>query len=353
MTSAVLLLVERVGNRRRLEEWIRGERGLGLARPGGAADLLLVDGPGLAARRDELEAARAREQPAFLPLLLVVPARDAHLVTPAVWAEVDDVVTTPIRAPELRLRVERLLARRRTTLEAAAQARELRRSNTDLERFAFVAAHELRSPLTVVSGFVETLAGRYRGVLEPRAVVLLDEALEGCRRMSSLVEDILAHSRVGGRVRLAQVDLRRLVADALAELKPQLEESGATVDVGPLPTVRTDPTLIRVVFRNLLANAVKFRRDGVAPAIEVTGGRDGDGWTFCVADNGIGIRPEDASRVFELFERGGGERYAGSGIGLATSRRIVEELGGRIWASPGERSGAVIRFTLPAEARSR
>lgn len=350
MTAAALLLVERAGNRAQLEGWVRGQRGLRLARPGVEPDLVLVDGPGFASRRDDLEAVRAAAGSSFLPVLFVVPGRDAQLVTPEVWATVDDVVTTPIRAPELEVRVERLLARRRTSLETVEHAEELRRSNTDLERFAFVAAHELRSPLTVVSGFVETLSGRYRGALEDGAVQLLDEALEGCRRMSTLVDDILAHSRVGRRVRLTIVNTRRLVDEALAELAPELAESGARVDVHDLPTVRTDRTLLRLVFRNLLANAIKFRRADCPPVVEVSAERDGFEWVFCVADNGIGISEDDALRVFEIFQRGrGGDDYAGSGIGLATCRRIVEELGGRIWASPGERNGAVVRFTLPAE----
>lgn len=349
MTASVLLLVERAGNRRQLENWVRGERGLRLAPDGDVADLVLVDGPGFAARRDELEEARARDHPAFLPLLFAVPARDVHLLTPGVWAAVDDVVTTPIRASELRLRVERLLARRRASLETAQQAEELRRSNTDLERFAFVAAHELRSPLAVVSGFVETLATRYRDVLEDGATQLLDEAVAGCRRISGLVDDILAHSRVGRTVRLTEVSAERLVRDALAELAAEIEESGAEIRLEPLPTVRADRTLLRLVFRNLLANAIKFRRPNRTPVVEVSAECDGGEWVFCVADNGIGIRAEEAARVFELFQRGrDGTRYTGSGIGLATCRRIVEELGGRIWASPGERSGAVIRFTLPA-----
>jgi signal transduction histidine kinase len=350
MTAAVLLLVERAGNRAQLEGWVRDERGLRLARPGVLPDLVLVDGPGFVSRRSDLDAVRAAAGHGFLPVLFVVPARDAQLVTPEVWAAVDDVVTTPIRAPELRVRVARLLARRRASVETLEQAEELRRSNTDLERFAFVAAHELRSPLTVVSGFVETLSGRYRGALEDGAARLLDEALEGCRRMSALVDDILAHSRVGRSVRLTRVSTRRLLDEALAELAPELEASGAAVAVGDLPTIRTDRGLLRLVFRNLVANAVKFRRAGRTPEIEVSAERDGFEWVFCVADNGIGIPEDEALRVFEIFQRGrDGADYAGSGIGLATCRRIVEELGGRIWASPGERDGAVIRFTLPAE----
>lgn len=349
MSEAVLLLVERTGNRRQLDAWIREERGLHPAGTDEHPDLVVADGPGLAARRHVLEAERERGTPVFLPCLLVVPARDARLVTPELWRVVDDVVTTPLRPEELRLRTDRLLARRRAARDEAARTEELRRSNTDLERFAFVAAHELRSPLAIVGGFVETLSRRYRGVLEDGASVLLDEALEGCRRMSVLVDDVLAYSRVGRRLDVSELDVSEVVREALAELRSDVEDSGAEVEIGELPAVRADRSMLRLVFRNLLANGIKFRRPGQAPRIVVSAEPGEDEWVFCVADDGIGIPPAEAQRIFEIFERGrDGVGYSGSGIGLATCRRVVGELGGRIWCSPGERNGAVFRFTIPA-----
>ena len=351
MTGELLLLVERRGNRQQLEEWAKRAAALRIVgdRAGVDADLIIVDGPGLARHRERLERERMSADSAFLPVLLVLPERQAEQVTPDLWTVIDDVATTPIRPAELRVRVDRLLSRRRTSLESAFRAEELTRSNTDLERFAFVAAHELRSPLAVVTGFVETLGVRHRDALSEGAASLLDEALAGCRRMAGIVDDLLASSRAHQRVPHGRVDCNVVVADALAELRREVEESGAAIRVDELPAVDGDATLLRLVFRNLLSNAIKFRRPDTAPDIEV-GGEAGDGVaSFCVADDGIGIPAEDAGRVFDFFERGRvRDGYAGSGIGLATCRRIVERHGGRIWCVPGERTGAVIRFTLPA-----
>ncbi|MFL5843671.1 MAG: sensor histidine kinase [Solirubrobacteraceae bacterium] len=222
---------------------------------------------------------------------------------------------------------------------------ELARSNKDLERFAYVASHDLSEPLRAVSAFSQRLADRYRGKLDADADEYIDFILDGTERMRSLIEALLAYSRLGrAELRLAVVDTGALVADVLTSLG---SERIAFVDVGELPAVTADPTQLAQVFQNLIGNALKFV-DDEAPAVRVTAEREGDGWRFDIADNGIGIDPRYAERIFDVFERlHTRESYPGAGIGLSICQRVIERHGGRISVMPGEDGGTVFSFTLP------
>jgi signal transduction histidine kinase len=233
------------------------------------------------------------------------------------------------------------------------QAVELQRSNDELEQFAYVASHDLQEPLRKVTSFCQALQQRYEGQLDERADQYIHFAVDGARRMQILINDLLAFSRVGRSERAYQhVPAADLVAEAESSLSQTLDEAGATVIVSELPTVYGDPALLASVFQNLIANAVKFRGPE-PPVIRIDARRDGDRWEFSCTDNGIGIDPQYADRVFVIFQRlQSKESYPGTGIGLAMCRKIIEHHGGRIWVDTAPSRGTRVRFTLPITEES-
>jgi signal transduction histidine kinase len=246
--------------------------------------------------------------------------------------------------------VDELDALREAHERLDAQARDLARSNAELEQFAYVASHDLQEPLRKVASFCQLLERRYKGQLDERADQYIDFAVDGAKRMQQLINDLLAFSRVGrtSGAELAPTPLGAVVERALADLESALAESDAAVEVGELPTVRGDASLLALVFQNLIGNAVKFRSDA-ALVVRIAAERDGDEWTISCSDNGIGIDAEYAERVFVIFQRlHPKDEYAGTGIGLAMCRKIVEHHGGRIWLDPDGGPGTTFRFTLPA-----
>ncbi|MFG2629072.1 CHASE3 domain-containing protein [Streptomyces sp. NPDC048473] len=262
-----------------------------------------------------------------------------------------DVRAVAAAVEDMRRRIVEELAesQERETL-LAEQAQELHRSNGELEQFAYVASHDLQEPLRKVASFCRLLEKRYAAELDDRARQYIDYAVDGAKRMQVLINDLLTFSRMG-RVhdKWKPVGLDRSLDRALANLALVVEESGATVvREGPLPELTGDATTLSMVWQNLIGNAVKFRRPDVPCRITVGCVREGDDWHFWVADNGIGIAPESAQKVFVIFQRlHGREQYEGTGIGLALCRKIVEFHGGRIWLEPEATEGTCIRFTLP------
>ncbi|RCV52302.1 sensor histidine kinase [Marinitenerispora sediminis] len=229
------------------------------------------------------------------------------------------------------------------------QTEELRRSNLELEQFAYVASHDLQEPLRKVASFCQLLQRRYHGRLDERADSYIDFAVEGAKRMQTLINDLLAFSRVGRTRDFGPVDLNVALDDALRSLDAALEEAEAVVTGDELPAVSGDRTLLTQVFFNLVGNAVKFR--GERPArVHVSVRRERDEWVFCCADNGIGIEPQYAERIFVIFQRlHTRDKYSGTGIGLAMCKKIVEFHGGRIWLdAESEEPGTRICWSLPA-----
>ena len=230
------------------------------------------------------------------------------------------------------------------------QAAELRRSNAELEQFAYVASHDLQEPLRKVSSFCRLLQRRYTGRLDERADQYIDFAVDGADRMQTLISDLLLFSRVG-RVhqRHASVDLDEVMARTVDSLSLSAAEAGAVITHDPLPTVTADPTQMGMLLQNLLGNAVKFHDPQRPPRIHLSARRDADQWSFAVTDNGVGISPENAERVFVIFQRlQTRDACPGNGIGLAMCRKIVEFHGGTIAVDPGYSPGTRIAFTLPA-----
>jgi signal transduction histidine kinase len=233
-------------------------------------------------------------------------------------------------------------------LQLEEQARELRRSNAELEQFAYVASHDLQEPLRKIASFCQALQARYHGQLDDRADQYIDFAVDGAKRMQILINDLLAFSRVGrsGREHEA-VALKEALTTAESALAETLESTGTSVIADELPTVNGDRAQLTSLFQNLISNAVKFRGTE-PPVVRVTVHRQAEEWQLSCSDNGIGIDREYAERIFLIFQRlHSREAYDGSGIGLALCQKIVEYHGGRIWLDTSYSGGACLRFTLP------
>jgi signal transduction histidine kinase len=227
---------------------------------------------------------------------------------------------------------------------------ELQRSNSELEQFAYVASHDLQEPLRKVASFCQLLQRRYGGKLDERADQYIGFAIDGAKRMQVLINDLLAFSRVGRITReQTMVDLNEIVRQVVDSYSERVEETGARVEVADLPSVRGEASLLSAVFQNLIGNALKFK-GAEAPVITIDVERDGELWKFSVRDNGIGIEPEYADRIFVIFQRlHPKDAYPGTGIGLAMCRKIVEYHGGTIRLRTDVDSGTTFEFTLPVE----
>lgn len=255
------------------------------------------------------------------------------------------------------IRGERKATREEARLRAeiADRNRDLERSNSSLEEFAYVASHDLQEPLRTVASFTQLLQKRYAGRLDADADEFIGFAVDGATRMQQLIADILQYSRVTTHGKpLVAVNLGDCVARATQNLQMTIAERNAQIDVGQLPVVLGDGPQLMQLFQNLIGNSIKYN-ENPNPRVRVTAQREGQEWVVAVADNGIGIAPGYHERIFRIFSRlhTRGE-YSGTGIGLALCKRIVERHAGRIWVESVEGSGAVFSFTLqPAEKGTR
>jgi PAS domain S-box-containing protein len=233
------------------------------------------------------------------------------------------------------------------TAVAERRAQELALSNAELQQFAYVASHDLQEPLRAVASFTKLLARRYEGQFDATARDWMDRIVNGAVRMQTLIADLLTYSRVGREGKeLAPTDCQIVLDEVCTNLKVAIEESGAAVTSDPLPTVTANATELMQLFQNLVGNAIKFR--GEQPVrIHVGVRAQPEGWLFSVKDNGIGIEPQHAERIFLIFQRLHGRgKYPGTGIGLAICRKIVERHGGRIWVESEAAQGSTFLFTL-------
>jgi signal transduction histidine kinase len=226
---------------------------------------------------------------------------------------------------------------------------ELQRSNGELEQFAYVASHDLQEPLRMITGYTQLLAKRYKGRLDPDADSYIGFAVDGAKRMQALIEALLNYSRVGTRGKpRARTDCESVLKNTLAGLQLAIRQSGAVVTHDPLPNVMADESQISQLLQNLIGNAIKFR-NAESPRVHISCKRKSDAWLFSVKDNGIGIDPQYWERIFVIFQRlHTREEYAGTGIGLAICKKIVERHGGTIWVNSEANKGATFYFTLAA-----
>jgi signal transduction histidine kinase len=229
---------------------------------------------------------------------------------------------------------------------------DLERSNDDLERFAYVASHDLSEPLRTIGGFGSLMERRYAERLDDEGRAMLGHITAGAGRLQTLIDGLLSYARVStAQHHTEAVDLDALTSEVLGAIEPALDERAAQVDVQPLPTVEAERGQISQLMQNLILNAVKFTADGVEPRVEISTRAIHDGrWEIRVADNGVGIAPDQARRIFEMFQRGTDRTRQGTGIGLALCARIVERHGGYIRVEPREGGGSVFAFDLPGAA---
>jgi light-regulated signal transduction histidine kinase (bacteriophytochrome) len=235
-----------------------------------------------------------------------------------------------------------------------ATSDELKRSNRDLQQFAYAAAHDLQEPLRSVVSFMDLLAKHLEGNLDEKGQKYMGIATGAAKRMQVLINDLLTFSRVASKPRPSEpVDCAEVVAFIKSDLSTLIEDANATIDVGELPVVLGDQSEITQVFQNLLSNAIKFRSPSRPLHIDIAAQRQPFGqWLFTVRDNGIGFEMDYADRIFVIFQRlHTRTKYEGTGIGLALCRKIVERHGGKIWVKSEPDVGTTFHFTLP-EART-
>ncbi len=249
------------------------------------------------------------------------------------------------------LEVARDITERRRAEQALEEKRqELERSNQELEQFAYVASHDLQEPLRMIGSYTQLLARRYRGKLDEDADEFIGFAVDGVTRMQRLINDLLTYSRVGTRGREPEpTDSNAVLDRALLNLQMAIEDNKAKVTHDLLPTVMADDRQLEQLLQNLVGNALKYHGEE-APRVHVGVSRNNGNWEFAVKDNGIGIDPKYADRVFVIFQRlHSRTEYSGTGIGLAVCKRIVERHGGRIWMESEPGKGSTFRFTLPVK----
>jgi PAS domain S-box-containing protein len=229
---------------------------------------------------------------------------------------------------------------------------ELRRSNAELEQFAYVASHDLQEPLRMVSSYTQLLARRYQDKLDNDANEFIGYAVDGANRMQRLIQDLLAYSRVGKRQQaLKKVDSNEIMRNVLRNLQVAIEESNTKISYpDSLPTVKADYSQFEQLLQNLIGNAIKYRDKSRVCEIQINCEQVGNMWQFSIADNGIGIEADYFERIFEIFKRlHGKETYSGTGLGLAVCKRIVDGHGGKIWLESELGKGSIFYFTLPLE----
>ena len=250
------------------------------------------------------------------------------------------------------VRDNRDLALSRRALEESIA--ELARSNADLQQFAYVASHDLKEPLRMVASYTQLLARRYKGKLDSDADEFIKYAVDGANRMQWLINDLLAYSRVTVQDKVfEEVDCHGVLDEVLSDLRVAIEESRAVVTCDRLPTVMGDRVQLGQLFQNLIGNAIKFH-GAEPPQVYVSAARKPDEWLFSVCDNGVGVDPEYAERIFVIFQRlHNREEYPGTGIGLAICKKIIERHGGRIWVVSQIGQGATFHFTLPIAGQGR
>lgn len=236
----------------------------------------------------------------------------------------------------------------RTQVDLERKTQDLARSNKELENFGYMAAHDLKAPLIVVGGYIHRLKRLCKGTLDSNAERLIEHALEGTTRMESLINSLLAYARVGTKNKETKVvNCDDVVKRALTNLQVEIERAGARITHDELPTLLADDVQMSQLFQNLIGNGIKFRRTE-PPSVHISAERREEEWVFSIRDNGIGINPQDADRIFEIFERlDNGSEYQGCGIGLAICRKIVQNYGGRIWVLSERGKGSTFYFALP------
>jgi len=310
------------------------------------------------------ELMRASEDTRAIPIIFVTAGvQDCAIQFRGFDAGAVDFLFKPLNERVVRSKVKvfleldqqkRLLEHQVASLETARAELERSRnllatSNRELERFAYVASHDMKEPLRMIGSYLSLLQRRFAASLEPDAKQYIEAAAGGAKRLQGLIDSLIRLSKVGhGATEITQCDVREIVNEVLLDLVAVIGERSASVIVGDLPTVPCDRAQFRQLFQNFIGNALKFTRNN-RPEIVVGVEASDNGWIFCVQDNGIGIPDADRERLFEPFARGHSRsEFAGDGIGLSICKTIVEKHGGRLWLESKEGEGSSFFFSLPA-----
>src|SRR4051812_2703718 len=260
-------------------------------------------------------------------------------------------IERPVRPDTARSSVRSALRARMRQYEIRARQEELIQANADLEQFAHSASHDLREPLRSISIYSELVIRTYAESLDERGSEFLSLIGSSARRMDALLDDLLcyAHASSISDDVVEPIPASAPLQVALDNLAGAIQESGAEITVGELPAVRMRESHLAQLFQNLIGNAIKYRDIQKGAQVQLSSVKENDNWVFTLADNGIGVPPIYAETIFGIFKRlHSGTEYAGTGMGLAICKRIVERYGGRIWLESGEGSGARFCFTVPA-----
>jgi len=306
-------------------------------------DLGLPDAEGLTAVQ------RVRAAAPGVPLVVLTCLDSETLAVQALQHGAQEYLVKGQTEPRAILRAMHLAVEREALQrELAMQRRELERSNADLQQFAYAASHDLQEPLRMVISYTELLAKRYKGQLDSNADDFIDFAVDGATRMQRLIRDLLVFAQVGkSDLVLSRVASEDALRGALFNLTDVIKASGARVTHDPLPIVRGDETQLIQLFQNLIGNAIKYQ-NGAIPEVHISAIKTNAGaWMFSVKDNGLGIEPQYFEKIFGMFQRlHGRNEYAGTGIGLAICKRIVERHGGHIFVESQPGQGSTFRFVL-------
>jgi PAS domain S-box-containing protein len=262
-----------------------------------------------------------------------------------------EIMLSPLESPEgilVTAAIRDISVRKNAEGHLVKTVGELKRSNEELQQFAYVASHDLQEPLRMVASYTQLLAKRYKGRLDSDADEFIAYAVDGSTRMQGLIQDLLSYSRAGTDAKpLHKISSESVLKEALGALRATIEESGAIVTHDALPTIVTDGTQLTQVFQNLVGNAIRYQGSQV-PLVHVSATKKGSEWIFAVRDNGLGIDPQYFDRIFVLFQRLHGQtEFKGTGIGLAICKKMLEGLGGRIWVESQPQNGSTFFFALP------
>ncbi len=317
--------------------------------------LLDVVMPGLSGL-EVLDKIKSNDNLRNVPVVMVSASDELESVGTCIEHGAEDYFTKPFQPALLRARIFATLERsrlqdqeRQRSREMEQISRELKRSNEELNRFAYAASHDLQSPLRTVVSYLQLLARKLDKDLDEQAREMLDLAVGASRHMSELIQNLLSYSQVGTQAqKLEPISCDAVMEETLRHLEGPICDNDAIVRSGPLPTIIGDRVLLVQLFQNLIGNAIKYRSEE-RPAISISADQEDDCWHFVVRDNGMGIDPKYFDRVFDIFYRLHGADRPGTGIGLAICQRVVNRLGGRIWVESQVGTGSAFHFSLPSE----
>lgn len=296
------------------------------------------------------ELMRSHEKTRDVPIIFVTALnKEKQHMSKGYASGAVDYLFKPVEPAILKSKVRIFSELHRQRKIIQTQLRLIEEKNRELEQFAYIASHDLREPLRVVTLYLELLAKRYRGKLDEKADSFIHYAVDGSKRMDKLIKGLLNYSQVStADETFTPVDTKEVFEEAMSNLSAAVRDSDAAITRDDLPTLSGSHTLLVQLLQNLLANAIKFGKPGIAPEIHVSAERCQQEWIFSVRDKGIGIDPKHSERIFIIFQRLHTlEQYPGTGIGLALCKRIVERHHGRIWFESAPGAGSTFFFTLP------